>query len=178
MFTIGSLMYTGTLCGKINSFSLQNQKVKKIGIQVNNSNVLEKLWEVLPIASLVKNLHSIKGQRAWVTHTVGIRQWMMTPKANSHNINICGKWKYFINNTVIDLLQSGWQGFAGFSAADIQGSTVAFWYRSWSTNKPCHSGGCLLYSSCRNESWLGINLHDSWLSATRGEQENVYWTWL
>lgn len=29
----GSLMYTGTLCGKINSFSLQNQKVKKIGIQ-------------------------------------------------------------------------------------------------------------------------------------------------
>lgn len=33
MFTQGSLMYTGTLCGKINSFSLQNQKVKKIGIQ-------------------------------------------------------------------------------------------------------------------------------------------------
>lgn len=140
-----------------------------------NPGFFEKLWEVLPIASLVKNLHSIKGQRAWVTHTVGIRQWMMTPKANSHNINICGKWKYFINNTVIDLLQSGWHGFA---AADIQGSTVAFWYRSWSTNKPCHSGGCLLYSSCRNESWLGLNLHDSWLSATRGEQENVYWTWL
>lgn len=74
MFTQGSLMYTGTLCGKINSFSLQNQKVKKIGIQVNNSNVLEKLCEVLPIASLVKNLHSIKGQHAWVTYTVGIRQ--------------------------------------------------------------------------------------------------------
>lgn len=32
MFTQGSLMYTGTLGGKINSFSLQNQKVKKIGI--------------------------------------------------------------------------------------------------------------------------------------------------
>lgn len=29
MFTQGSLMYTGTLCGKINSFSLQNQKSKE-----------------------------------------------------------------------------------------------------------------------------------------------------
>lgn len=170
VFTQGSLMYTGTLCGKINSFSLQNQKVKKIGIQVFLKNC-ERFFLLPPWSKT----YIVKGQRAWVTHTVGIRQWMMTPKANSHNINICGKWKYFINNTVIDLLQSGWHGFA---AADIQGSTVAFWYRSWSTNKPCHSGGCLLYSSCRNESWLGLNLHDSWLSATRGEQENVYWTWL
>lgn len=33
--------------------------------------------------------------------------------------------------TVIDLLQSGWHGFA---AADIQGSTVAFWYRACMVN--------------------------------------------
>lgn len=67
MFTQGSLYSLWQ-----NKFILLTKPKSKenFGIQVNNSNVLE----VLPIASLVKNLHSIKGQRAWVTHTVGIRQ--------------------------------------------------------------------------------------------------------
>lgn len=115
-------------------------------------------WEVPPTAPppKLKNLHSIQGQHTRVTHTVSIRQWMMTPKANSHNINICGKWKYFINN-------SNWPSpvwLARFCCRRHSGVNCGILVQSLHGQLINHAiqAGCLSYSSCRNESWLGLKL--------------------
>lgn len=75
-------------------------------------------------------------------------QWQMTPKPNSHNINMCGKWKYFINISNWPSPRS-WQ-----SCADIQGSTVPFWYSSWSLiNHTILPSASCIHHALMNPDW-------------------------
>lgn len=130
--------------------------------RVNNANVLEDYFErflLLPPPPKLKNLHSIHTYKVNIqgSHTLLVldNEWWLQ-KQIPITLTYVEKWKYFINN-------SNWPSpvwLARFCCRRHSGVNCGILVQSLHGQLINHAiqAGCLSYSSCRNESWLGLKL--------------------